>query len=54
MQTSVNAGGRLDRVPISPFHHRAMLLIGIGMFPEGFDIWIAAPILGATLQSGSR
>ncbi|MFL6718030.1 MAG: MFS transporter [Burkholderiaceae bacterium] len=52
MQTSVNAGGRLDRLPISPFHRRVMTLIGIGMFFDGFDIYIAATVLGATLHSG--
>ena len=48
----VNAGGRLDRLPIGPFHRRVMWLIGIGMFFDGFDIYIAATVLGATLKSG--
>ena len=52
MSTTVNAGGRLDRLPISPFHRRVMTLIGIGMFFDGFDIYIAATVLGATLHSG--
>jgi putative MFS transporter len=52
MNTSVNAGGRLDRLPISSFHRRVMTLIGIGMFFDGFDIYIAATVLGATLHSG--
>ena len=52
MSTSVNAGGRLDRLPISSFHRRIMMLIGIGMFFDGFDIYIAATVLGATLHSG--
>jgi putative MFS transporter len=52
MSTSVDAGGRLDRLPISPFHRRIMMLIGIGMFFDGFDIYIAATVLGATLHSG--
>ena len=29
-----------------------MTLIGIGMFFDGFDIYIAATVLGATLHSG--
>ncbi|WP_375455284.1 MFS transporter [uncultured Methylobacterium sp.] len=49
---AVNAGGRLDRLPIGPFHRRIMWLIGIGMFFDGFDIYIAATVLGATLRSG--
>ena len=52
MSTSVNAGGRLDRLPIGPFHYRIMTLIGIGMFFDGFDIYIAGTVLGVTLKSG--
>ena len=48
----VNAGARLDRLPVSPFHRRMMRLIGLGMFFDGFDIYIAASVLGATLRSG--
>ena len=47
----VNAGPRLDRLPISRFHHRIMWLIGIGMFFDGFDIYLAATVLGALLKS---
>jgi MFS transporter, putative metabolite:H+ symporter len=49
---TVNAGARLDRLPISAFHRRIMWLIGIGMFFDGFDIYLAATVLGATLKSG--
>ncbi|HVE10788.1 MAG TPA: MFS transporter [Paraburkholderia sp.] len=49
---NVNAGARLDRLPMSPFHRRIMWLIGIGMFFDGFDIYVASTVLGATLQSG--
>jgi len=49
---TVNAGARLDRLPISPFHRRILLLIGIGMFFDGFDVYVAATVLGATLQTG--
>ncbi|MDB5633139.1 MAG: transporter [Tardiphaga sp.] len=52
MPTSVNAGGRLDRLPIGPFHYRIMLLIGIGMFFDGFDIYLAGTVLGVTLKTG--
>ena len=48
----VNAGARLDRLPISSFHRRIMWLIGIGMFFDGFDIYVAATVLGAMLKSG--
>jgi putative MFS transporter len=37
---------------MSPFHRRIMWLIGIGMFFDGFDIYVASTVLGATLHSG--
>ena len=49
---TVNAGARLDRLPISSFHRRILMLIGIGMFFDGFDVYVAATVLGATLKSG--
>jgi putative MFS transporter len=49
---TVDSGARLDRLPISRFHRRIMLLIGTGMFFDGFDIYVAATVLGATLKSG--
>src|ERR1700733_14103398 len=47
-----NAGARLARLPFARFHHRIMWLIGIGMFFDGFDIYIASTVLGATLKDG--
>jgi len=52
MATSVNTGSRLDRLPIGPFHRRIMMLIGIGMFFDGFDIYLAGTVLGVTLKTG--
>jgi MFS transporter, putative metabolite:H+ symporter len=52
MASSVNAGARLDRLPIGPFHRRILILIGIGMFFDGFDIYIAGTVLGVTLKTG--
>ena len=49
---SVNAGPRLDRLPLSAFHKRLFMLVGFGMFFDGFDIYIAATVLGSTLRSG--
>ena len=48
----MNAGARLDSLPISSFHRRILWLIGIGMFFDGFDIYVAGAVLGATLKSG--
>jgi putative MFS transporter len=52
LEAVANAGARLDRLPISSFHRRIMWLIGVGMFFDGFDIYVAATVLGATLRSG--
>ncbi len=49
---AVNAGGRLDRLPISKFHRRIFFLIGAGMFFDGYDLYVGAPVLGSAVQSG--
>lgn len=49
---TVNAGARLDRLPIGSFHRRILMLIGLGLFFDGFDVYVAATVLGATLRSG--
>src|ERR1043166_1711628 len=49
---TVNAGARLDRLPISSFHHRIFWLIGAGMFFDGYDLYVGTTVLGAALQSG--
>ena len=50
--TPVNAGGRLDRLPISPFHYRIFWLIAAGMFFDGYDLYVGGNVLGATLKGG--
>ncbi|WP_343650120.1 MFS transporter [Herbaspirillum sp.] len=52
VQRTVSAGPRLDRLPISPFHHRILWLIGAGMFLDSFDIYLAGGVLGALSASG--
>jgi putative MFS transporter len=52
MATSINAGGRLDRLPVSSFHYRIFWLIGAGMFFDGYDLYVAGPVLGAAVGSG--
>jgi putative MFS transporter len=52
MTTSVNAGGRLDRLPISAFHHRIFWLVGAGMLLDGYDLYVFANVLPAAAQSG--
>lgn len=48
----VNAGARLDRLPVLNFHRRVFVLVAIGMFFDGFDIYLAGTVLGTTLHSG--
>jgi MFS transporter, putative metabolite:H+ symporter len=51
MATTVNAGGRLDRLPISPFHYRIFWLVGAGMFFDGYDLYVAGGVLASTVQT---
>lgn len=48
---AVNAGARLDRLPISSFHYRIFWLVGAGMFFDGYDLYVASGVLFATLQT---
>jgi MFS transporter, putative metabolite:H+ symporter len=51
MSTTVNAGARLDRLPISAFHYRIFWLVGAGMFFDGYDLYVAGSVLAATIQT---
>ena len=51
MPTTVNAGARLDRLPISSFHYRIFWLIGAGMFFDGYDLYVASGVLAGTVQT---
>ena len=51
MVTTNNTGARLDRLPISSFHYRIFWLIAAGMFFDGYDLYVAGPVLGAAVQS---
>ena len=51
MPTTVNAGARLDRLPISSFHYRIFWLIGAGMFFDGYDLYVASGVLAGTIQT---
>jgi MFS transporter, putative metabolite:H+ symporter len=52
MSKSVNAGTRLDRLPIGPLHYRIFWLVGAGMFFDGYDLYVGTNVLPAVLQSG--
>jgi len=49
---AVNAGARLDRLPVSRFHWRLLGLIGAGMFLDAFDIYLQGGVLGSLVSSG--
>ena len=51
MATSVNAGARLDRLPLSSFHYRIFALVGAGMFFDGYDLYVAGGVLASTIQT---
>jgi len=51
MASSINAGARLDRLPVSSFHYRIFWLVGAGMFFDGYDLYVAGGVLAATIQS---
>src|ERR1022692_852120 len=51
MASAVNAGARLDRLPISSFHYRIFWLVGAGMFFDGYDLYIAGGVLASAVQT---
>lgn len=51
MAVAVNAGARLDRLPISSFHYRIFWLVGAGMFFDGYDLYVAGGVLASVAQT---
>jgi len=51
MTSAVNAGARLDRLPISSFHYRIFWLVGAGMFFDGYDLYVAGGVLAAAIHT---
>ena len=51
MASAVNAGARLDRLPISSFHYRIFALVGAGMFFDGYDLYVAGGVLASAIQT---
>ena len=49
---SLRIGARLDRLPIGSFHRRVLWLIGLGMFLDACDIYLASGVLGSLVKSG--
>ncbi|MCX5326951.1 MFS transporter [Streptomyces sp. NBC_00120] len=52
MDTHINAGRRLDSLPIGKFHRRLALLVGLGLFCDSFDNTLSAGVLASMLDSG--
>jgi putative MFS transporter len=48
----VNAGARLDRLPVSRFHYGLLGLIAAGMFLDGFEIYLQGGVLASLVSSG--
>jgi MFS transporter, putative metabolite:H+ symporter len=51
MASAVNAGARLDRLPVSSFHYRIFWLVGAGMFFDGYDLYVAGGVLASAIQT---
>src|SRR6185312_107896 len=51
MSRNINACARLDRLPMSVFHYRVCALIAAGRFFDGYDLYIAGPVLGSVLNT---
>jgi putative MFS transporter len=49
---SVNAGVRLDRLPLGRFHKRLLTLIALGLFFDSFDNALMASVLAALVGAG--
>ncbi|MGF6778061.1 MFS transporter [Paraburkholderia sp. GAS334] len=52
MSHTVNAAGRLDRLPISRFHWKILGLIAGGAFLDAFDIYLANGSVAAMVKEG--
>src|SRR6201981_1405497 len=50
--SAISVEARLDRLPVTRLHRKVFNLVAVGMFFEGFDIYIAASVLGATYMTG--
>jgi putative MFS transporter len=46
------AAQRLDRLPAASFHRRMAMMIGLGLFFDGFDLYMASSIMPALAASG--
>jgi MFS transporter, putative metabolite:H+ symporter len=54
MNKSVNAGARLDRLPVGPFHYGIFWLVGAGMFFDCYDLYVGTNVLRRRCNPVSR
>jgi MFS transporter, putative metabolite:H+ symporter len=47
-----NIGARMDRLPIAKWHYNILILMGLGLFVDGFDNYMGGIVLSALVQSG--
>ncbi|TCR70460.1 MFS transporter [Bosea sp. BK604] len=50
--STASIGARIDRLPVGKFHWKLFYIVAVGMFFEGFDIYIAASVLAGTTSTG--
>lgn len=43
---------KMDYVPVSKLHYKILWLIGLGIFLDGFDVYLAGGVLGVLLKTG--
>lgn len=46
------SGARLDRMPITSFHHVLALIVSAGLLVDGFDIFLTAGVAAALVREG--
>lgn len=51
-EIQINAGPRLDRLPLGKFHYRILALISCGGILDTFDIYLAGGVLAAMQHEG--
>lgn len=52
MERKLTAGERLDRLPISKWHYRLLVVIGAGLFVDGVDNYMGSAVLSELIQLG--
>lgn len=43
---------RLDRLPLSSYHYRLLGLLGVGLFFDGFDMFLLSGVIAAMVKTG--